>query len=172
MQNEPTTSSGKSSVVASRSSHELGDVARDVIDHVGMVARDGIKIAKLEVGRYVEHLRKDVGARALLGTGAALTAAAALVCGLVAAFLGIAYAVGVAWAFAIYCGIFAVLALFLYMLAKRPVENYTGDDIARRFPAARVKESLPEHLLVAQRSTEAGHQRMTEEAAREARIRP
>jgi hypothetical protein len=172
MQNEPTNSAGRGSAGGLRSSHELGDVARDVIDHVGMVARDGVKIAKLEVRRYVEHLRKDLGARAVLGTCAAFTAAAALVCGLVAAFLGIAYAVGVAWAFAIYCGIFAVIALFLYMLAARAVPTYTGDEIARRFPAARMKESEAEHLLLAQRSTEAGHQRMTEEAAREAGIRP
>jgi hypothetical protein len=171
MHNEPMTPAGKSSVGA-RPSHELGDVARDVIDHVGMVARDGLKIAKLEALRYVEHLRKDHGARAVLVTCAALTAAAALVCGLVAAFLGIAYAVGVAWAFAIYCGIFAVFALFFFMLAARPAPTYTGDEIARRFPAARMKESQPEHLLVAQRSTEAGHQRMTEEAAREAGIKP
>jgi hypothetical protein len=166
MQNEPTTP-------ARRSSHELGDVARDVIDHIGMVARDGLKIAKLEVRRYVEHLRRDVRGRAVFGTLAALTAAAALVCGLVAVFLGIASALGsVAWAFAIYAGIFAVGAIILFMLASRPIERETGDEIARRFPAARMKESEPEHMLVAQRSTEAGHERATQEAAREAGLRP
>ena len=86
----------------------LGDVARDVMDHGTMILRDGIQLAKLEVRRYSEHLLREVAPR---GVVAALGAVAVL-CGLIALFLGIASALdSVAWAFAIYCALFAAATL-------------------------------------------------------------
>ncbi len=89
------------------------------------------------------------------------------VCGLVAVFIGIAKALGsVAWAFAIYCALFAVAALIV--LAVGAPARDAGDAIARRFPATRTKQTEPEHLLVAQRSTVDAHREEVEEARREA----
>jgi hypothetical protein len=185
MEHEPTTSGerptappqrGASATGAGGSASRtgaLGDVARDVIDHTSMMVRDAFKIVRLEASRYVEHLRRDVGWRAAFGALAAATGVAALLCGLIAVFLGIASAIGsVAWAFAIYAALFAVGAVVLAALANRPVKRDVGEEIAQRFPAARMKESEPEHLLTAQRSAEEAHVRMTKEAAREAGIRP
>jgi hypothetical protein len=70
----------------------LGDVARDVMDHGTMILRDGIKLAKLEARRYSEHLLREVAPR---GVVAAL-AAVAVLCGLIALFLGIASALDAA----------------------------------------------------------------------------
>jgi Putative Actinobacterial Holin-X, holin superfamily III len=106
----------------------LGDVARDVMDHGTMILRDGIKLAKLEGSRYSEHLLREVAPR---GVVAALGAVAVL-CGLIALFLGIASALdSVAWAFAIYCALFAAAALVGAGL------------VARRSPAALQRSRYP-----------------------------
>src|ERR1700733_13471420 len=80
----------------------LGDVARDVIDHVTILLRDQIGIVRLEARRLAERARRDVLPRAALLALAAGLAGLAGLLGLVALFLGIAFAIGVAWAFAIY----------------------------------------------------------------------
>lgn len=86
----------------------LGDVARDMMDQGTMILRDEIKLAKLEARRYSEHLVRDVAPRAAV----AGLAAVAVLCGLIALFLGVASALGsVAWAFAVYGALFAVTAL-------------------------------------------------------------
>jgi hypothetical protein len=90
----------------------LGEVARDVIDHVTMIVRDEIKIAGLEARRRVEHVRRESAARFAYRAAAVLAATIAGLCGLVALFLGIARALGsVAWTFAIYAALFAVVAI-------------------------------------------------------------
>jgi hypothetical protein len=145
----------------------LGDVARDAIDHVSMIVRDEIKIARLEARRLAEHARRDVLPRAALLAVAAGLAAVSGLLGLLALFLGIAFAIGVAWAFAIYAAAFAVLAVGALAFAGRPPRPETSEEIARRFPAARSREGLPEHGIV-QIGREDGHRLVTGEARREA----
>jgi hypothetical protein len=147
----------------------IGEVARNVIDHVTMIARDEVKIAGLEARRRIEHLRRDVAQPLAYRTAAWLAAAVAGLCGLIAVFLGIAHALGsVAWAFVIYTALFAVVAVAAAALSSRPPRRDVGEEIARRFPAARTRATEPEHLLVAQRGTTEAHQREVEEARREA----
>jgi len=147
----------------------LGDVARDVIDHLSILVRDRIEIAKLEGRRLAERARRDVLPRAALFAIAAALAALAGLLALVALFLAIASAIGVAWAFAVYAAAFAVLAASALAFASRPPRPETSVEIARRFPAAveSAREGLPEHGL-ARLDTAEGHRRVTEEARREA----
>lgn len=148
--------------------HALGDVARDVMDQASVILRDRLKIGKLEARRYVEHVRRDLAPRAAYGAVTAALATVAVLCGLVALLIGIAHALGsVAWAFAIYAAAFAVATIVALSLGARPPRRDEGEEIARRFPAARTKESQPEHLLVTQRSTPEAHWEEIREARRE-----
>jgi hypothetical protein len=148
----------------------LGDVARDVIDHVSIIARDRFKIGKLEARRQAEHWRRDVAPRAAFGAVAALLGGMAAVMGLVALFLGIAAALGsVAWTFAIYCGFFVILAFIAAGLAaRRPVVN-EAELIERRFPSVQTRESYPAHQLTREETPEA-HRIVTREAQEEQRL--
>jgi hypothetical protein len=90
----------------------LGEVARDVMDHAGVIVRDQVEIGKLEARRYAAHVRRDVAPRAARTAAVGVLATLAASCGLVALFLGIARALdSVTWAFAIYCALFAAAAL-------------------------------------------------------------
>ena len=103
--------------------HALGTVARDVIDHVTIIARDEVKIAGLSAKRYAEHLRRDVAPRAAYAAAAVALAALTAIFGLLAIFIGIAHALSsAAWAFAIYCAAFAVLTVLAMYLAGHPSE--------------------------------------------------
>jgi hypothetical protein len=149
--------------------HEaLGDVARDVMDHVSMIARDESKMARLAVRRYVEHLRAEVAPRALFRAGVGACVALAGVFFLIALFLGIAWAIGsVAWTFLIFAALFGAGAVLLAAFAGRPARLESGEAIARRFPAARTDEGRPSQALVRQTSPE-GHRAVVAEAQREA----
>jgi len=106
----------------------LGDVARDVMDQGTIILRDQSELAKLEARRYSEHLRRNVAPRAAV----AALGAVAVLCGLVALFLGIASALdSVAWAFAVYCALFAATALI------------AGGLVARRASAASQRSRYP-----------------------------
>jgi hypothetical protein len=153
---------------AERDGAALVGVARDVIDHMAIIVRDSVKIGRLEGRRYLEHLRRDVARQAAWTVAAAVAGATAVICGLVALFLGIASAIGVAWTFAIYAGVFAVGAVVAASLAAHQAPRDEAEEIARRFPAARTRSGFPEHLLVEQESSAAGHRREIEEARREA----
>jgi Putative Actinobacterial Holin-X, holin superfamily III len=131
----------------------LGDVARDVMDHASAILRDRLQIGKIEARRYAEHVRRDVAPRAAFRAGAAALAALAVLFALVALFLGIADALGsVAWAFAIYAAAFAVGAIAVASAAGRAVHRDEREEMARRFPTARMEATMPEHLLVEPRS--------------------
>ena len=109
--------------------------------------------------------------RAALGAAAVALGALAALCLLVAAFLGLAAAIGsVAWTFALFAAVFAVVTLVVAILARQPPRRDEGEEIARRFPAARLRETEPEHLLVAQRTSPEAHRREIEEARREANL--
>ncbi len=70
----------------------------------------------------------------------------------------------------IYAALFAVGTVVVAALARQPPRRDEGEEIARRFPAVRTKETAREHLLVAQRSTDAAHREEVEEARREASL--
>jgi len=138
----------------------LGDVARDVMDHVSAILRDRFQIGKIEARRYAEHVRRDVAPRAALRAGAAALAALTVLFGLIALFLGIAEALdSVAWAFAIYAAAFAVATVVVVSLAARPTQRSEREEIARRSPATRRTEMMPEHLLVEPRGPMEGGSR-------------
>ena len=164
------TSSGNGQA---RADSALGDVARDAMDHAAVIVRDRIKIGTLEARRYAEHMRRDVAPRAGLAFAAAALGTLAVTSGLVGLFLGIAGAIGsVAWTFVIYAAFFAVIAIVAAALARQPLRRDEGEEIARRFPAAHLKETEPAHLLTAQRSTTEAHREVIAEARREANLPP
>jgi hypothetical protein len=113
----------------------LGEVARDVIDHVTMIVRDEVKIAGLETRRRVEHLRREVAVRLAYRAAAVLMATVAGICGLIALFLGIARALdSVAWAFAIYAALFAVVAIVVVALSSRLPRQEARSGQMSRYP--------------------------------------
>jgi hypothetical protein len=65
-----------------------------------------------------------------------------------------------------------VIAIVAAALARQPSRRDEGEEIARRFPAAHLKETEPEHLLTAQRSTTEAHREAIAEARREAHLPP
>ena len=134
-----------------------------------MIVRDEIKIGRLEARRVADHLRRDVAPRAGWLAAAAALGALGVLAGAVALFLGIAQAIGsVAWTFAIYAAFFAVAAVLAAALSARPPRRDEGEEIARRFPAARAKASEPAHLITAQRAGLEAHREVVAEARREA----
>ncbi|APR83815.1 Hypothetical protein A7982_09164 [Minicystis rosea] len=149
--------------------HEaLGDVARDVLDHITMIARDETKIARLSAKRVATHLREDVAPKALYAAGAGVCAALAGLFALIALFWGIAVALGsAAWAFVIYAVLFALAAVVLAGYMRRAAELHPSEAIERRFPATRAVETKREHAL-ARLSTPEAHREVTSEAEREA----
>jgi len=116
----------------------LGDVARDVIDHVSMLVRDEVKIARLSARRYAEHLRADVAPRAGLIVGAAVLALLAVVFALIALFRGLVAALGsVTWTLVIFAALFALGAAVMVGFARqappearRAIVPYRGDEPA------------------------------------------
>jgi hypothetical protein len=111
----------------------LGDVARDVMDHLSMMARDQAKMARLSARHYLEHLRAEVAPRALFLAAVSACVALAGVCFLIALFLGIAAALGsVAWTFLIFTGLFGAAAVALAGLASRPARLPTGVETRAR----------------------------------------
>jgi hypothetical protein len=152
---------------AGRAREPLGDVARDVMNHASAIARDELSLARLAARRYAEHVRRDVAKPALLGGAAAASGGLAALFGLIALFLGIAQAIdSVAWAFAIYCALFAAGAALLLGYRRR-VTLVRGEDILTRLPAVQAAAREPEHALVRQETPEA-HRRLVDEARREA----
>jgi hypothetical protein len=145
-----------------------GSVARDLVDHATMIVRDEIKMGRLSARRYADHLRHDVAPRAGWLCAAAALVGLGVLAFAVAVFLGLARLIGsVAWAFAIYGAVLTVAGVVAAAVSSRPPLRDEGEEIARRFPAVRAKESLPEHLVAAQRSRPEAHREELEEARRE-----
>lgn len=160
-----------------RSRHEvdgelpLGAVARDAMDHASMIVRDEIKIVRLQVRRYVEHVRGDVAPRALIVVAAGVIALLAALCFAIALFLAIAWAIGsVAWTFLIFAALLTVGAVVLVGASRRPARVTSSEEIERRFPAVKMESAREEQALVRQRRPEA-HTVIVEEARREDRDR-
>jgi hypothetical protein len=143
-------------------------VARDVVDHATTIVRDEIKMGRLSARRYAEHLRRDVAPRAGWIAAAVALGGLAVLAFAIGLFLGIAHAIGsVAWTFVIYGAALTVTAVIAAALSSQPSRRDEGEAIARRFPAARARPSLPEHGVTAQRSGPEAHREAVEEARRE-----
>jgi hypothetical protein len=98
-----------------------GSVARDLVDHAMIIVRDELKIARLEARRYAAHLRRDAAPRAAYLVVATFLGALAALGLSIAAFLGIARAIGsVPWTFAIFGAFFALAAAIVAALARQP----------------------------------------------------
>jgi hypothetical protein len=92
----------------------LGEVARDVVDHAQVIARDGLAIAKLEARRSVERAKdrvKEAAPRIAFGAAAGVAALVGVVLLLIAIFIGLGDAVpSVGWRLAIFGLFFLVVA--------------------------------------------------------------
>jgi hypothetical protein len=99
----------------------LGEVARDVVDHAQVIARDAIGIAKLEARRAVERAKeraKEVAPRIVFSAVAAVTALVGIVFLLIAIFIGLGDAIpSVGWRMAIFGIFFLVVAVIAAIFA-------------------------------------------------------
>lgn len=99
----------------------LGEVARDVVDHAQVIARDALAIAKLEarrsVGRATDRV-KEAAPRIAFGAVAGVTALVGAVLLLIAIFIGLGDAVpSVGWRLAIFGIFFLVVAVISAIFA-------------------------------------------------------
>ena len=92
----------------------LGDVARDVVDHAQVIARDALSIGKLEVRRAVDRARtqaREVVPRIAFGAVAGVAALVGLVFLLIAIFIALGGPIpSVGWRMAIFGVFFMVVA--------------------------------------------------------------
>jgi hypothetical protein len=99
----------------------LGEVARDVVDHAQVIARDALAIAKLEARRSVDRAKdrvKDAAPRIAFGATAGVAALVGVVLLLIAIFIGLGDAVpSVGWRLAIFGIFFLVVAVIAAIFA-------------------------------------------------------
>lgn len=99
----------------------LGEVARDVVDHAQVIARDALAIAKLEARRSVDRTKdrvKEAAPRIAFGAVAGVTALVGVVLLLIAIFIGLGNAVeSVGWRLAIFGLFFLVVAAIAAIFA-------------------------------------------------------
>lgn len=113
----------------------LGEVARDVVDHAQVIARDALAIAKLEARRSVERATdrvKEAAPRIALGAVAGVAALVGALLLLIAIFLGLGDAVpSVGWRLAIFGIFFLVVAVIAAIFAA---SRETGHERAAASP--------------------------------------
>ena len=99
----------------------LGEVARDVVDHAQIIARDAIAIGKLETRRAVDRAKeraKEIAPRIAFGAIAAVAALTGTVFLLIAIFLALGGPIpSVAWRTAIFGVFFLVVAVIAAIFA-------------------------------------------------------
>lgn len=99
----------------------LGEVARDVVDHAQVIARDALAIAKLEARRSVDRAKdrvKDAAPRIAFGAVAGVTALVGVVFLLIASFIALGNAVpSMGWRLAIFGLLFLVVAAIAAIFA-------------------------------------------------------
>ncbi len=107
----------------------LGEVARDVVDHAQIIARDALAIGKLEARRAVDRVRtraRDVAPRIAFGAIAGVAALVGLVFLLIAIFIALGDPVpSVGWRTAIFGTFFLVTAGIAAVFAGSP-EKHSG----------------------------------------------
>ncbi|MFS8067457.1 MAG: phage holin family protein [Byssovorax sp.] len=99
----------------------LGEVARDVVEHAQVIARDALAIAKLEARRSVDRAKdrvKDAAPRIAFGAAAGVAALVGVVFLLIASFIALGNAVpSVGWRLAIFGLLFLVVAAIAAIFA-------------------------------------------------------
>jgi putative superfamily III holin-X len=111
----------------------LGEVARDVVDHAQVIARDALAIAKLEAKRTVDRAKtraRDVGPKIAFGAVAGVTALAGVIFLLIAIFIALGDPIpSVGWRMAIF-GIFFLVVAVIAALFAGSHEEHHGDEAA------------------------------------------
>lgn len=121
----------------------LGEVARDVVDHAQVIARDGLAIAKLEARRAVARATgraKEAAPRIAFGVIAATSALVATVLLLIAIFIALGDPIpSVGWRLAIFGLFFLVVAVIAAIFAGSHEERHEErhkEEPVRGFEAA------------------------------------
>lgn len=100
----------------------LGEVARDVVDHAHVIARDALAIGRLEARRTVERTKeraKEVAPRIAFGAIAVIAALAGVVLLLIALFLALGDPIpSVGWRMAIFGVFFLAVAVVAAIFAS------------------------------------------------------
>ncbi len=99
----------------------LGEVARDVVDHAQVIARDALAIGKLEARRVVDRAKtqaRDVVPRIAFGAVAGVATLASVVFLLIAIFIALGDPIpSVGWRMAIFGIFFLVVAVIAALFA-------------------------------------------------------
>jgi hypothetical protein len=126
----------------------LGEVARDVVDHLQVIVRDELAIAKLEARRAVERAKeraKAAAPRVAFGIVAGVAALLAVVFLLIAIFIALGDAVpSVGWRLAIFGIFFLVVSVIAAIFAgSRETEHEEAPRRAFAEAAPRGPEPRP-----------------------------
>ena len=125
---------------AQQAAANLGEVARDVLDHAKIIARDAVALGRLEVRRTVDRARtraRDAAPRIAFAAIAGVTALVGLVFVLIAIFIALGDPIpSVGWRMAIFGAFFLVTAVigatFATSHEERPVEETPARVFRRR----------------------------------------
>jgi hypothetical protein len=118
----------------------LGEVARDVVDHAQVIARDALAIAKLEARRAVARATgraKEAAPRIAFGVIAGVSALVAAVLLLIAIFIALGDPIpSVGWRLAIFGLFFLVVAVIAAIFAGSHEERHEAESPRRGFEHA------------------------------------
>jgi hypothetical protein len=119
----------------------LGEVARDVVDHAQVIARDALAIGKLEARRVVDRARsqaREVAPRVAFGAVAAVAALVGVVLLLIALFIALGDPIpSVGWRMALFAVFFLVVAVIAALFAAPHEER--REEKARERGSAKAK---------------------------------
>jgi hypothetical protein len=109
----------------------LGEVARDVVDHAQVIARDALAIGKLSARRSIDRAKsqaREVAPRIAFGAVAGVAALVGLVFLLIAIFIALGDPIpSVGWRMAIFGIFFLVVATIAAMFASSREEHHEGE---------------------------------------------
>lgn len=113
----------------------LGEVARDVVDHAQVIARDALAIGKLEARRAVDRAKtqaRDAAPRIAFGAVAGVAALVGVVLLLIAIFIALGDPIpSVGWRLAIF-GIFFLVVAVIAAIFAGSREGHEGKSEPRR----------------------------------------
>jgi hypothetical protein len=132
----------------------LGEVARDVVDHAQVIARDALAIGKLSARRAVDRARtqaRDVAPRIAFGAIAGVAGLVALVFLLIAVFIALGDPIpSVGWRMAIFGVFFLLLAVVAAIFAGSRAAHHAPEVRHPPFagseaPSSERTNALPSH---------------------------
>jgi hypothetical protein len=113
----------------------LGEVARDVVDHAQVIARDALAIGKLSARRSIDRAKsqaREAAPRIAFGAVAGIAALVGVVFLLIAAFVALGDPIpSVGWRLAIFGIFFLVVAMIAAMFAGSHEEHH-DEEVPRR----------------------------------------